>query len=970
MTDPQYEAAKNRIEHLEQMFHTGAAGKKTNAAVQNQLSFAYDLLEDGRYGDLESLCQELEMYELAQSADLEPTSVEQFSPQQELGAEAKEAVAHSDEASPLSFSPLDDRISVEEMASDAGANTDDSATHALEEHVRRALTKGLTKRIQKNGDAGAGRSHSFAPIEKIEQFAQQVNEAVTQTVNRQLAEVDRAAELQDAESIHPETQSAALDKKPEIQTDHIRSDVQQQLGTERLQRIVREVVSELQEKAASSEEEQAAVRDIPQEPALPEPMNEHYTQLAQRVDELHNAMNTIVESIATLQESVVEAVAQGSVQAATETVQKAEQTTEDVAPAQEVAANENVEVLSKQAEHRTEERQDEQSQDAAEDPQGEIDDELMDDIVGFLEEELIDYLQDEGFVTEAYQKKVAEEESLLSEESEHVQDTVEELAKASVEILDFDSDGGSEEPLVEEVSSENEVAEAVVSELKPESAQEPEAQRQSTADEDEKVEATVEEPVMSGEELSQEDIDAMISGASEVDEEISDIQAVVDDGPLDQNAIDALLGNAEESAPAVVSEPEAVVDDGPLDQAAIDALLGGTEEPAIVADDGPLDQNAIDALLSGAEEPTPAAAPEPVAVADDGPLDQSAIDALLSGAEEPTPAAAPEPAAVADDGPLDQAAIDALLGNAEVSAVAADDGPLDQDAIDSLLTGTNSYRETDREEQASHPTIDVADMQAAAAAQAKSVINEVEEQLVKDVPVVEDLDQIDINQAIAAAPEVIEQVEKELDNGKLGSDQARSSSGRLSLQDISAKSPGAVDGMETNAIIRDAMMRGESAVEGEWAEGSHSFQGLTDNDGLADSVEIQEQSALSDKHLASKPTPVSEPADIEKMVEAAVSQQFTAMARGDVPPMAVPLSQMVTQVTQGAPSPLGHEQLKESFRIMLPELLKDEDIKQQLFAAMAIEMITNPGILSALSGVRSFVRQEIRAALEEQSNVL
>ena len=59
---------------------------------------------------------------------------------------------------------------------------------------------------------------------------------------------------------------------------------------------------------------------------------------------------------------------------------------------------------------------------------------------------------------------------------------------------------------------------------------------------------------------------------------------------------------------------------------------------------------------------------------------------------------------------------------------------------------------------------------------------------------------------------------------------------------------------------------------------------------------------------------------------------------------------------------MNKEEIKALLREMLPSLLEDEEIKQALFASLAIEMVTKPSVLGSLSGLRAFIQQELEAA--------
>ena len=78
---------------------------------------------------------------------------------------------------------------------------------------------------------------------------------------------------------------------------------------------------------------------------------------------------------------------------------------------------------------------------------------------------------------------------------------------------------------------------------------------------------------------------------------------------------------------------------------------------------------------------------------------------------------------------------------------------------------------------------------------------------------------------------------------------------------------------------------------------------------------------------------------------------------------AVPVAAEIAE--QAEPSrvdTMNKEEIKVLLREMLPSLLEDEEIKQALFASLAIEMVTKPSVLGSLSGLRAFIQQELDAA--------
>ncbi len=60
----------------------------------------------------------------------------------------------------------------------------------------------------------------------------------------------------------------------------------------------------------------------------------------------------------------------------------------------------------------------------------------------------------------------------------------------------------------------------------------------------------------------------------------------------------------------------------------------------------------------------------------------------------------------------------------------------------------------------------------------------------------------------------------------------------------------------------------------------------------------------------------------------------------------------------------GQVQAIEALLQLLPDLLRDESVKQALFASLAIETVTKPSVLGSLTGLREFIRKELQATQE------
>ncbi|NRA36878.1 MAG: hypothetical protein HRU15_01955 [Planctomycetes bacterium] len=71
----------------------------------------------------------------------------------------------------------------------------------------------------------------------------------------------------------------------------------------------------------------------------------------------------------------------------------------------------------------------------------------------------------------------------------------------------------------------------------------------------------------------------------------------------------------------------------------------------------------------------------------------------------------------------------------------------------------------------------------------------------------------------------------------------------------------------------------------------------------------------------------------------------------------------VTQVA--ANGSIDKKQLKHYLRDALPELLQEDDIKQAIFAALAVEVLCKPSVLGSMTGLRDYMRQELLSVQEQ-----
>jgi len=89
------------------------------------------------------------------------------------------------------------------------------------------------------------------------------------------------------------------------------------------------------------------------------------------------------------------------------------------------------------------------------------------------------------------------------------------------------------------------------------------------------------------------------------------------------------------------------------------------------------------------------------------------------------------------------------------------------------------------------------------------------------------------------------------------------------------------------------------------------------------------------------------------------------------PPTATEADSSDTQrmAATAAGAAMGRDQLLVQLRALLPELLKEEEIKQQLFALIATEAVVNPGVLGDLTGLRRFLAKEIDRAVQQANGL-
>lgn len=81
---------------------------------------------------------------------------------------------------------------------------------------------------------------------------------------------------------------------------------------------------------------------------------------------------------------------------------------------------------------------------------------------------------------------------------------------------------------------------------------------------------------------------------------------------------------------------------------------------------------------------------------------------------------------------------------------------------------------------------------------------------------------------------------------------------------------------------------------------------------------------------------------------------------------AVPVAQPVSSPQKTSAALWDGDHFRRELKGFLPELLRDPEIKQHLFAVLAVETVVQPGALAELSGLRRFVMSEVERLLSER----
>ncbi len=165
---------------------------------------------------------------------------------------------------------------------------------------------------------------------------------------------------------------------------------------------------------------------------------------------------------------------------------------------------------------------------------------------------------------------------------------------------------------------------------------------------------------------------------------------------------------------------------------------------------------------------------------------------------------------------------------------------------------------------------------------------------------------------------------------------------------------------DTVQLIREALARGERRMTTPYQAGQAGDQGALPDEDSGDGFEpsvMQGSSkvlkAAVDQVITDRLGASGEESGIQAMITAEVHRQM--------------VEQGLDGPTKRMPPPADATVLRHQLRSLLPELFRDETIKQHLFAALALEMITNPGVLGELAGIHSFIREEIAKATSSTS---
>lgn len=176
------------------------------------------------------------------------------------------------------------------------------------------------------------------------------------------------------------------------------------------------------------------------------------------------------------------------------------------------------------------------------------------------------------------------------------------------------------------------------------------------------------------------------------------------------------------------------------------------------------------------------------------------------------------------------------------------------------------------------------------------------------------------------------------------------------LQDLSMLS----GGDDTSALVREALARGERGFSVSSASAPHA-------DPVGDSLADHKPPSSSHRF---EPSPATDSEDalsssqLQVMIGEALhagrdqQQHLSAEIRSEVRRQITLLDEEMGATRRMDP-PSDPTMLRHQLRALLPEMLQDETIKQHLFAVLAYEMIVNPGIVGELAGIRHYIDERI-----------
>lgn len=112
-----------------------------------------------------------------------------------------------------------------------------------------------------------------------------------------------------------------------------------------------------------------------------------------------------------------------------------------------------------------------------------------------------------------------------------------------------------------------------------------------------------------------------------------------------------------------------------------------------------------------------------------------------------------------------------------------------------------------------------------------------------------------------------------------------------------------------------------------------------------------EVSQRLENQRTNEPMMVFDPDQVRTLVADEFARQLSARALESAP--------------AASTAPQSDVELRQMMTAMLPELLREDSVRQQLFALLALEATAHPGALAELTGLRTFLRRELKLAADE-----